>query len=85
MSFRALHQTRNFLEDGFASMITNNSDLSTARFLDKKVGVYTITNPLQTRQVEMSKRSNRPSQMHDSDNCSLARALNYSSVHAGSS
>lgn len=29
----------------------------------------------------MSKRSNRPSQMHDSDNCSLARALNYSSIY----
>lgn len=38
MAFRGLHQTRNVFEDGFTSMIANNSDLNTARILDKEGG-----------------------------------------------
>lgn len=36
MAFRALHQTRNSLEDGCVSMITNNGDLNTTGILDKE-------------------------------------------------
>lgn len=86
MAFRALHQTRNSLEDGGVPMMTKKRRLNTTRILDREGRRLHKYNPLTNTLFEL-KCLNVQIGHHKCMTpitAYLARALSYSARHAGS-